>query len=129
MMDIHPEIKLPLSTSALKDAILDHEPCLNHNYVQDSLVIAGGMMSFYYRPVVSLFGGCSLTMATGLPAKGKTSAVKAFLGAISSTRSNMSITSINQALWEKAPFYFVPFGIDDPSDKKEKIELEQPQYS
>ena len=77
-------------------------------------------MSFYYRPVVSLFGGCCLTVDTGPPATGKIFAVKAFLGTIGSARNNMSITGTNQALWEKASLYFMTFGIDDPSDKKGK---------
>ena len=77
-------------------------------------------MSFYYRPVVSLFGGCYLTVATRPPATGKTLAVKAFLGTIGSARNNMSITGTNRALWERASLYFMPFGIDDPSDKKGK---------
>ena len=58
-------------------------------------------------------------MATSPPGTGKTLAVKAFLGAISSTR-NMPATGTNRALWEKASLYFVPFGIDDPSNKKGK---------
>ena len=59
-------------------------------------------------------------MATGPPATGKTSAVKAFLGTIGSARNNMSVTGTNRTLWERASLYFMPFGIDDPSDKKGK---------
>ena len=48
-------------------------------------------------------------MATGPPATGKTSAVKAFLGTIGSARNNMSVTGTNRTLWERASLYFMPF--------------------
>lgn len=105
--------------SALKDAILDLEPCLNHNYVQGALVIAGGMMSFHYRPVVSLFGGCSLTVATGPSATGKTSVVKAFLDTISNARTTcMSLVQIEH-FGKGHPFLLCLLELTIPVTRKE----------
>ena len=116
--DILPDIKLLLSTMALKDVVLDLEECLKHNYVPGLLVIAGGIMSFHYRPVVSMFGGCSLLVATGPPATGKTSSVNGFLALRGSYKNNMYVTGTNRAFRERASLSSLPFGMDNPSDKR-----------
>ena len=50
---------------------------MKHNFIPALLVIAGYAMSFHYRQIVSSFSGCSMIVASGDPACGRSTAIKA----------------------------------------------------
>ena len=77
--DILPKIHVPLSKSVLKEMFLQVKACLKHNLIRSLLMIAGATMAFHYHQIVSTYGGCSIVVATGPPATGKSTTIKVSL--------------------------------------------------
>ena len=97
--DIIPHINLPLSTSCLGGLV---EACLKHNFIPSLMVIAGTMMSFHYVQIVATYGGCSLTIASGPPATGKTTAIRAGLALCGCANNNMFVKGTNRGFLERS---------------------------
>ena len=117
--DILPKIQVPFQCN-LMELFLSLEKCLKHNFIPCILVIAGAAMSFHYKKVVEVFGGCSIVVATGAAATGKSTAVKAGLSIMGCANNNMFVKGTNRALLERSSLSCLPYGIDDPKSKKSK---------
>lgn len=74
--DIPPKIHVPLSKSVLEEMFLQVKACLKHNLIPGLLMIAGATIAFHSRQIVSTYGGCSIMVATGPPATGKSTVIK-----------------------------------------------------
>lgn len=118
--DIIPHINLPLSTSCLRGLISQLEACLKHNFIPSLMVIAGTMMAFHYLQIVATYGGCSLTIASGPPATGKTTAIRAGLALCGCANNNMFVKGTNRGFLERSSMSTLPYGIDDPGHSKGK---------
>lgn len=118
--EIVPQITLPLSTDSLRELVLQLKACLKHNFIPSLLVIAGTIMSFHYQQIVAAYGGCSLTIATGPPGTGKTTAIKAGLSLCGCSNNNMFVKGTNRGFLERSSISTLPFGIDDPGHGKGK---------
>ncbi len=77
--DILSSVFLPLSTELAVEFYVSLKRCLNHNFLQSLLVVAGFVMSFHYRTVISMYQGCAKIIASGDSGTGKTSSIKAAL--------------------------------------------------
>ena len=118
--DVIPYITLPLSTRCLVEFVTHIQACLKHNFIPSLLVISGTIMSFHYQQIVDTYGGCSLTIASGPPATGKTTAIKAGLSLCGCANNNMFVKGTNRGFLERSSISTLPFGIDDPGHGKGK---------
>ena len=116
--DIVPNIILPLSSAVLVDLVGQVQCRLKHNFILALLVIAGSAMSFHYRQIVSSFSGCSMIVASGDPACGKSTASKAGLSLFGCSNNNLFVKGTNRGFLERSSVSSVPFGIDDPNQGK-----------
>ncbi|XP_078618193.1 uncharacterized protein LOC144885886 [Branchiostoma floridae x Branchiostoma japonicum] len=81
-----------------------------------SLCLFGGtVLSLAYEPVMSVKNMCPVVLATGPPAAGKTSALRACLSAVG--RSDVDDFTETSALFESETSS-LPFGWDDPQNSK-----------
>lgn len=113
--DIILHIQLPLSSHVLKDLFTQLKECLKHNFIPGLFVIAGAIMSFHYRQIVAMYGGCSVLVASGPAATGKTTAIKAGLSLFGCSNNNMFVKGTNRGFLERSSISTLPYGIDDPS--------------
>lgn len=118
--DICPNIKTPLSPLKLYHFFVELKACLKHNFIPSLLVIAGAAMAFHYSLVVSLYGGCSIIVASGPAATGKTTAIKAGLGLFGSSNNNIFVKGTNRGFLERSSISSIPYGIDDPRKGRSK---------
>ncbi len=114
--DILPTISLPLCCN-LNDLFSAVKVCLKHNFIPGLLVIAGAAMSFYYTEIVKLYGGCSIVVATGPAATGKTTSIKLGLSLFGCSNNNMFVKGTNRGFLERSSLSSLPYGIDDPKSK------------
>jgi hypothetical protein len=118
--DILPVIHLPLNQSVLKDMFIQVKACLKHNLIPGLLMIAGATMAFHYRQIVSTYGGCSMMVATGLPATGKSTAIKVGLSLFGCSNNNLFVKGTNRGFLERSSISSLPYAIEDPANKKSK---------
>ena len=118
--DILPKIHVPLSVSVLKEILLQVKACLKHNLIPGLLMIAGATMAFHYRQIVSTYGGCSIMVATGPPATGKSTAIKVGLSLFGCSNNNVFVKGTNRGFLERSSISSLPYAIEDPSNRKGK---------
>ena len=116
--DIVPYITLPLSSAVLVDLMNQVQRCLKHNFIPALLVIAGSAMSFHYRQIVSTFLGCSMIVASGPPAYGKSTDIKAGLSLFGCSSNNVFVKGTNRVFLERSSVSSLQFGIGDPCQGK-----------
>ncbi|SMN12438.1 hypothetical protein SPBRAN_888 [uncultured Candidatus Thioglobus sp.] len=116
--DIIPTIEIPLTSSVLKILLKKLKICLKHNFIPGLLVVAGAAMSFHYNKTVSLYSGCSMILASGPSATGKTTAIKVGLSLFGCCNNNVFVKGTNRAFLERSSMSTLPYGIDDPKSKK-----------
>ena len=118
--DTLPKIHVPLSVSVLKEIFLQIQACLKHNLIPGLLIIAGAAMAFHYRQIVSTYGGCSIMVATGPPATGKSTAIKVGLSLFGCSNNNVFVKGTNRGFLERSSISSLPYAIEDPSNRKGK---------
>ncbi|XP_078685089.1 uncharacterized protein LOC144922120 isoform X1 [Branchiostoma floridae x Branchiostoma belcheri] len=86
------------------------------NWPAGAVIVGAVAMSLHYDVIMTSKGKCPVVMATGPPAVGKTTALKAALATVG--RTELEDFSEASALTEAATSS-LPFGWDDPLDEKE----------
>ena len=104
----------------LKDLFIQVNTCLKHNFIPGLLMIAGATMAFHYRQIVSTYGGCSMMVATGPPATGKSTAIKVGLSLFGCSNNNVFVKGTNRGFLERSSISTLPYAIEDPSNRKGK---------
>ena len=72
-------------------------------------------MFFHYKQIVSTF---SIVIASGPPASGKSTAIKAGLSLFGCSNNNLFVKGTNRGFLKRSSVSTLPFGIDDPSQGK-----------
>jgi hypothetical protein len=118
--DIMPTIQTPLTSSVLKTLLIKFKKCLKHNFIPGLLVVAGAAMSFHYQLIVSLYSGCSMIVASGPSATGKTTAMRVGLSLFGCCNNNVFVKGTNRGFLERSSLSTLPYGIDDPQSGRSR---------
>ena len=118
VMDDVTAIVKPLTYSTAVEYFLSLQNILSHNFLPGLLVISGALMSFHYRTVIELYGGCAVTVATGDSGTGKSTSIKAALALFGIAHNNIFVKGTNAGMLERSTRSTLPYGIDDPAKGK-----------
>lgn len=88
--------------------------CLTHNFLSGLLVVSGALMSFHYRTIVQLYGGCAVTVATGESDTGKCTSIRAALALFRCAHYSIFSKETNAGMLERSARSTLPYGMDDP---------------
>ena len=120
--DIVADVSLPLCTKPAFDFFVSLKKCLNHNFLPALLIVAGAVMSFHYRVVVTKYQGCAVTVASGDSGTGKTTSIKAALSLLGI--HTLFSKGTNAGLLERSARSTIPFGVDDPNETSSTNKLD-----
>ena len=120
--DVMPTIKTPLTSQSL-DLIIRLLQTCKHNDISALLTLSGMLMAFHYESVLSLWSGCPIVIAIGLPETGKSTAIKLGLSMVGMDESSKYVSGSTTFFLERSSLSTLPFGIDDPPEPNSKSPL------
>ena len=120
--DIMPKIKLPLSSKPVQ-LVVRLLQCCKHNALSALLTVSGVLMAFHYITIVSLWGGCPISVAFGPSETGKSTAIKLGLAMVGMDESAKYVSGSTSFFLERSSLAMLPFGIDDPPEPNSKSTL------
>ena len=75
-------------------------------------------MSFHYRTIIQMYGGCAVTVATGRSSTGKSTSIRAALALFGCAHNGIFSKGTNAGMLERSARSTVPYGVDDPCKAK-----------
>ena len=116
-IDVDCHVSEPLDDSALVKFVRLLKGCLAHNFVSGLLVACGMVMSFHYKTIQEIYGGCSITIALGPAETGKSTAIRMALSLLGLLDSNHYVRGTNTLFLARSTACCLPYAIDDPKGK------------
>lgn len=110
-------VELPLSTSPLRELLVQLKATMQHNFIPCILTMASGILVLHYRLLQNKLTFCPVPLAFGSSGTGKTTALKCALGMLGVASNRLYCDVTKEKIIDLCCSSGVPLGVDDPQSK------------